>query len=81
MKTNQYVYMYIRTCIKGSGKELSVRGWIVACEWGGGHVVLHPALHMWADWMLRFCSVPGGDGGLGSSVSWGGGNAGKQLID
>ena len=28
-----------------------------------------------------YCSGPGGDSGLGSSVSWGGGYAGSKLID
>ena len=48
---------------------------------GEDHVVLHPALRLWADQILRFCSGPGGDGGPGPSVTWGGGHAGKQLTD
>ena len=31
--------------------------------------------------ILRYCSGPGGDNRLGSSVSWGGGHAGSELID
>lgn len=46
---------------------------------GKVHVVLQLALIMLSR-VLRFCLGPGGDGGLGSAVSWGRGHTGSQSL-